>query len=355
VAWYVDPAVLEIEQEHVFHRGPGYVGQELMVPEPGDYHVLDWRDEAWTLVRNADRVDLVSNVCRHRQAVMLKGRGKARNIVCPIHRWSYDLHGGLQAAPHFTEKPDRRLDIRALGRWGGLLFDGPRDVAAELADFSMASAFDFSRCAYERTVVDEYPVNWKTFLEIYLELYHVEPFHTGLRGYADCGAFEPADWEFGENWSNQMITLKTDLSRASDAYRHYYRLVTDLRGRPPEHAALWFCYYPNIMLEWYPEALAVTFLIPRSPSSTINVVDFFYPSDIVATQPRIIEAHQAAYDESAAEDRLIVERIDQGRRALHAQGLNDVGPYQSPLEDGMVHFHEWLRRQLGPHVPGSAD
>ncbi len=26
--------------------------------------------------------------------------------------------------------------------------------------------------------------------------------------------------------------------------------------------------------------------------------------------------------------------------------LFDAGPYQSPMEDTMVHFHEWLRRGL---------
>jgi len=29
------------------------------------------------------------------------------------------------------------------------------------------------------------------------------------------------------------------------------------------------------------------------------------------------------------------------------QGINQVGPYQSPMEDGMQHFHEYLRRELG--------
>ncbi|MCA1692698.1 MAG: aromatic ring-hydroxylating dioxygenase subunit alpha, partial [Actinobacteria bacterium] len=131
-----------------------------------------------------------------------------------------------------------------------------------------------------------------------------------------------------------------------------YDLVTRFRGRPPEHAALWFCYYPNVMLEWYPEALAVSILLPRSPSSTTNVVEFFYPADVVDGRPDIIEAHQEAYGESADEDREIVDRIDRGRRALFAQGLDDAGPYQDPLEDGMVHFHRWLRSQLPPHLQG---
>ncbi len=26
------------------------------------------------------------------------------------------------------------------------------------------------------------------------------------------------------------------------------------------------------------------------------------------------------------------------------RGVNETGPYQSPMEDGMQHFHEWYRR-----------
>ena len=42
--------------------------------------------------------------------------------------------------------------------------------------------------------------------------------------------------------------------------------------------------------------------------------------------------------------------MTEGRRALWRQGRNETGPYQSPLEDGMVHFHEFLRREIEPHL-----
>mgnify|MGYP001259546117 CR=1 FL=1 len=38
------------------------------------------------------------------------------------------------------------------------------------------------------------------------------------------------------------------------------------------------------------------------------------------------------------------ERMDRGRHALLKQGRSEVGPYQSPMEDGMQHFHEFYRR-----------
>jgi hypothetical protein len=43
------------------------------------------------------------------------------------------------------------------------------------------------------------------------------------------------------------------------------------------------------------------------------------------------------------------DRAAHGRRppALLERGDDEVGPYQSPMEDGMQHFHEWYRREMG--------
>ena len=40
VSSYCDPAVFEAERRLLFARAPGYVGHELMVPNSGDYYVL---------------------------------------------------------------------------------------------------------------------------------------------------------------------------------------------------------------------------------------------------------------------------------------------------------------------------
>src|SRR5258707_2004297 len=52
VSWYFDPNVFELEQKLLFATSPGYVGHELMVPNPGDYHTLSWMDHGKVLVRN---------------------------------------------------------------------------------------------------------------------------------------------------------------------------------------------------------------------------------------------------------------------------------------------------------------
>ncbi|CAN0173765.1 unnamed protein product [Phaeothamnion confervicola] len=83
VSWYFDPEIFALEKKLLFDAGPNYAGHELMVPNPGDYRSLEWMDHAKVLVRNAGGIELLSNVCRHRQAIMLEGSGNSENIVCP--------------------------------------------------------------------------------------------------------------------------------------------------------------------------------------------------------------------------------------------------------------------------------
>jgi phenylpropionate dioxygenase-like ring-hydroxylating dioxygenase large terminal subunit len=349
VHWYFDPAVYEVEQRLLFQDGPGYIGHELMVPNAGDYQVLDRLDGAGVLVRNGAEVELLSNICRHRQAIILKGRGSARNIVCPLHRWTYGLDGKLLGAPRFPERPCLDLARSPLTRWNGLLFSGKRDVAADFAALGVANALDFSGFVFDRVEIDEYPCNWKTFIEVYLEDYHVDPFHPGLGQFVDVSDLK---WEFGEWYSVQTCGVKHGLAKpGSDVYRRWHEQVLRYgEGRTPAHGAIWLTYFPTVMVEWYSHALVVSTIVPRGPEACTNIVEFYYPEDIALFEREFVEAEQAAYRETAKEDAEIITRMTDGRRALYRQGLNETGPYQVPLEDGMRHFHEFLRARIEPHL-----
>lgn len=350
VHWYFDHAIYELEKRLLFENGPGYVGHELMVPNVGDYQALTWLGDARALVRNPSGIELLSNVCRHRQAVILKGRGTTKNIICPLHRWTYGLDGKLLGAPHFSENPCLDLAKIPLSRWSGLLFAGKRDVAGDLAALGAMSDLDFSSYMLDRIEVDEYACNWKTFIEVYLEDYHVEPFHPGLGNFVDVGDLR---WEFGDWYSVQTCGVKQRLGRpGSEIYRRWHEEVLRYgQGTQPRQGAIWLTYFPGIMVEWYPHSLVVSTIIPRGPEACTNVVEFYYPEDIVLFEREFVEAEQAAYKETAVEDAEICMRMTEGRRALLRQGLDETGPYQSPLEDGMEHFHRFLRREIGPHLP----
>lgn len=346
ISWYFDPAWFEREMLLLFDKGPGYVGSRLMTPEPGDYMTLPWSEHGKVLVHGPSGVNLLSNTCRHRQGLVMDGRGNATNLVCPLHRWTYDLEGKLLGAPDFDRTPDCSLPRTKLTEWHGLLFKGPRDPAADLADFPLADDYSFDGYVFDRMTVDECQFNWKNFLEIYLELYHVEAMHPGLQKFVDAGNYE---WGFGRQWSYQILGVKDQLrSQTSANYQAYRDTILEFTGgKMPKYGTVWSILYPNVMLEWYPCALVVSTLIPRSPDHTTNVVEFYYPEEVHAFEPQIVKAHQAAYAESAAEDAEICGRLHRGRRALWIAGEDDTGPFHSPHEDGMIHLHDWIRREMG--------
>ena len=357
VSSYFDEALFQRELATIFQGGPRYVGHQLSVPHPGDYHALPQEGEGRALVRNAQGgVELVSNVCRHRQAVMLKGRGSLNtqapghaggNIVCPLHRWTYSPEGQLLGAPHFAQDPCLNLNNYKLREWNGLLFeDNGRDINADLAHMGPRAALDFDGYVFDRVEMHECNYNWKTFIEVYLEDYHVGPFHPGLGSFVTC---DDLRWEFSREYSVQTVGVANALAQSgSPAYQRWQKALLAYRnGEAPAYGAIWLTYYPHIMVEWYPHVLTVSTLHPVSPTKTLNMVEFYYPEEIAAFEREFVEAQKAAYMETCIEDDEIGERMDAGRKALYERGDNEVGPYQSPMEDGMQHFHEWYRDKLG--------
>jgi len=352
VGSYFDPQLFERELDRLFRNGPRYVGHELAVPEVGDYHALPQEGEGRALVRTPQGVELISNVCRHRQSVMLRGRGNTRSaIVCPLHRWTYDLKGQLIGAPHFADDPCLNLNNYPLQTWNGMVFEAPaddsgRDVAKDLSRLGPIADLDFTGYQLDRIQLHECDYNWKTFIEVYLEDYHVAPFHPGLGQFVTC---EDLRWEFGAQYSVQTVGAKNALAKpGSPAYRKWHDAVLAYRnGVAPKHGAIWMTYYPSVMVEWYPHVLVVSTLHPKGPQKTLNVVEFYYPEEIAAFEREFVEAEQAAYWETCAEDDEIALRMDAGRRALMERGDDEIGPYQSPMEDGMQQFHEWYGRAMG--------
>ena len=351
VSVYFDESLYKEELARIFQPGPRYLGHALSVPEVGDYHALTQEGEGRALVRTPEGIELISNVCRHRQAVMLKGRGNSRhNIVCPLHRWTYSHKGELIGAPHFDHDPCLNLNNYKVRNWNGLLFeDNGRDIAADLAGidarFKPGGDLDFSGFVLDRVELHECNYNWKTFIEVYLEDYHVGPFHPGLGNFVTC---DDLRWDMAKEYSVQTVGVANTFDKpGSDVYKKWHDVVMKYRnGEKPTQGAVWLTYYPTMMVEWYPHVLVVSNMYPQGPQKTLNVVEFYYPEEIAAFEREFVEAQQAAYMETCIEDDEIGERMDAGRKALFERGDNEVGPYQSPMEDGMQHFHEWYRRAM---------
>jgi choline monooxygenase len=222
-------------------------GHQLAVPAAGHYYALPQEGEGRALVRTPNGVELISNVCRHRQAVMLKGRGSLHqsakgsaggNIVCPLHRWTYrSRYGQLLGAPHFAQDPCLNLRNYPVRQWNGLLFeDNGRDIAADLAGMGPRADLDFTGMVLDHVELHECNYNWKTFIEVYLEDYHVGPFHPGLGNFVSC---EDLRWEFKQHYSVQTVGVANRLGKCRQ--RGLPALAEGLAGLPQ-----WACRHGTV-------------------------------------------------------------------------------------------------------------
>src|SRR6185503_2845583 len=112
------------------------------------------------------------------------------------------------------------------------------DIAADLTALGPRADLDFSGFVLDHVEMHECAYNWKTFIEVYLEDYHVGPFHPGLGQFVTC---DDLRWEFGKHYSVQTVGVHKGLERAgSPTYRRLQDQVLKLGdGQPPRHGAIW--------------------------------------------------------------------------------------------------------------------
>jgi phenylpropionate dioxygenase-like ring-hydroxylating dioxygenase large terminal subunit len=349
ISWYFDPEILEIERRELFAAGPMYAGRSALVPRDGDFVVLGGQQSGKLLVRHNGQAQLVSNVCRHRQAQMLDGRGSVKRIVCPVHNWAYDLDGRQVAAPQLTENPCLDLERTELGEWNGLLFSGPRDVRQELSPLGGWTELAATNYVLERVDEEEHDLNWKVYLEVYLEDYHISACHPGFRAMVDPkdlrGALQAVG---GERFFCEQVNVRWPLPPAgSPLFAEFQQILMDvLAGRRPPFAAIWLCLFSGQLIEWYPFTMVVTTYTPLSPTRTRLRSEYYFDPEIAATRRDYVESGLAVLDEVTGEDQAAAQRLQDGRQALYCRGENAQGPYQFPMEQGLRRFHDCLRSMV---------
>jgi phenylpropionate dioxygenase-like ring-hydroxylating dioxygenase large terminal subunit len=126
--FYLEGPLFEAEMRRIWHREWLYLGRVSEIPDPGDFIVRQVVGESVLLVRTADEIVGLLNVCRHRGARIVDGGcGNAKRFTCPYHQWTFDLDGRLRGAPSMPDGEE--VDYEALGMyrvpveiWSGFVF-----------------------------------------------------------------------------------------------------------------------------------------------------------------------------------------------------------------------------------------
>lgn len=230
IKYYISEKYHQLERKSIFNRMPQYVGIDIMLEELGSYVVSERDHKANLLIRNPNGIELISNICRHRQALLFQDNGQTDKIICPFHRWQYDLTGKLINAPLFKGPPCDGLENRTLFSWKHFLFKHqlPNII---LQDNSLLHAIQLNDYQFSNTKALKANYNWKIFVDNYLDDYHMTSMHPGLRHLVNL---DDLNWEFYEGMSVQKIALKNHISSSkSDNFNAWAQLIHRIKEERP--------------------------------------------------------------------------------------------------------------------------
>ena len=102
--FYTDPELYHFDIVAIFSRSWLMIGFESELPEPGSYMTITVGQSSVLIVRGRDGVIRgFHNTCRHRGSqICADGHGRSVKLVCPYHKWTYELDGRLIGAPSMS-------------------------------------------------------------------------------------------------------------------------------------------------------------------------------------------------------------------------------------------------------------
>ena len=187
-ACYADAGLLALERRALFQRGWVALGLAARWRKAGDYSAMDIGAVPVIVVRNkSGQLKAFANSCRHRGSALLDGNGNCGKIKCPFHWWTYDLDGRLKVYPRMENALDfdpaehGLIEFPVVSRHG-LAFtsfaDAPPEIDGWLGDFGDFHAqWMLGDLVITRLREFEAACNWKTFIEVFNEYYHLPSVH----------------------------------------------------------------------------------------------------------------------------------------------------------------------------------
>lgn len=350
---YFDEAAHKKEMETLFSNRPIYIGATGMLKNDGDYRAVERMGESKILSKKDGEFALLDNVCAHRQAKMVSGAGNSRYITCPFHRWSFEHGTGNSVRlPLCKVGPEEKARL-SLGRtpvevWKNLVFTGNRKMGDILNNIPIVEAMQIDKMVYHKSVSEKLDYNWKHYIDVFGENYHIPFVHPGFAAFLDIPKMT---WEEHPDFHVQVLRPQNleylRNHKTTPVYRRWVDGLVDFyKGELPEYAGILVMFYPNIMMEVYPLYMVITTVHPTGVESAVLHSDYFHHEDIIEARPDLVEAAEAACAETMLEDAGLCDETARGRRFLYEQGRDLQGPYVTPFEDGLMMFHRYYHRMM---------
>jgi len=350
-ACYVDEAVHQREVDAVFRKSWVGVGRVDRWKAAGDYTAFSLAGVPLVVLRDeAGALRAFANSCRHRGTPLLEGDGRCDHIICPFHGWTYGLDGRLGGAPRmeraegFHKGDYGLLPFRIEARDGFVSVclgkDAP-DLDDWLGDFStMHAPWALGDMVSVRRRELEVDCNWKAFLEVFNDYYHLPYVH---RDTIDAVYDAPDDCDVVTgNYTTQFGTTQGTGGVLTDAQDETLPVNQSLTGRNRQGTRYTWV-FPNMTFAAGTEAVWVYETYPLGANRTRVGMTLCFPAEIAARDD--FETRVKPYYERA--DTLLDEDIPM----LERQHLGLASPYAqqgrfSHLEPSVARFAGWYAERM---------
>ena len=346
-ACYASPFVTEIEIERVFRRAWISVGRHDRVSSPGAYCTFEIADTPVIVLRDKkNSLRAFANCCRHRGARLLQGEGTCRAISCPFHCWTYNLNGDLIAAPHMGEtrefdKARHGLIELTIDQRAGFTFlcldPNPPALDAHLGDFEELHApWPLQSLVTTRRQEMTVNCNWKAFLEVFNEYYHLRYVHPNSID-SLYGTPDPGDATTGA-YASQFGQTHGTGALLEDQQDHALPPMPRLKGRWATGARYsWI--FPNMTFAAGTDSIWVYEAYPLGPDHCRVHQSICFPPETVARSDfdEKVAHYYRRLDAALTEDIAALENQHAGLKSPLAR----PGRYSTSMEPNLAHFANW--------------
>jgi len=344
--WYTDPRIMDLERRAVFTRSWQMVGRTDQVREPGQFITHDLAGEPILVVRGSDKILRgFFNVCRHHAAaVVTECEGRANNLRCPYHGWTYSLEGELKGTPDFAgvcqfDRAANGLAQIETAVWENWVFVKLESDELSLDDFLGANltaqmrSLNIGKLHWMERRRYTLDCNWKVFVDNYLDGgYHVPHLHKGLASVLDYSQYTISN---GERFCLQSSPVG---AAGAEAETGAVRVG---------ESALYYWIYPNLMINWYEGVMDTNLVCPRGVDRTEVIFDFYF-ADISEQAREYNLASINIGERIQSEDVAICHSVQRG---LASRGY-EAGRLSVRREAGEHLFHRLLYKDLKAGLDG---
>jgi Rieske 2Fe-2S family protein len=371
-ALYNDPEAFAFDMEAIFARSWIMIGFDVELPRPGS-----WMAAAigpWPILVTRDRQGVIHgfhNTCRHRGSrICMPGKGASPRLVCPYHRWTYELSGELVHAarmPAGFDKSEHGLIPIHVENVGGVLYACLGEAPPDIGEFRRAfepllapHGLERSKLAFESVLVEK--ANWKLAMENARECYHCPGAHPELAQSFPVGA--SAHFDFGEDrrqeefvarleqlglpigpvegdwWQAVRFTLNPGFkSMTMDGAHSVGKLMCAVGDG--DIGSLRWSVEPHGFAHATADQLFMFSVVPVSPRETIIVSKWLVRADAVEGVDFKVEDLARLWTRTNLQDRDLVENNQAGVDSL---GYTP-GPYSPEAEALAIRFVDWYCRK----------